>query len=59
MVITNPDNSLSFKGYESMCIALDTSTSISSNFVNEKTGLKASSEFDKGQYKKENILSKT
>lgn len=58
MVVTNADNSLSFKGYESMCIALDTSQSISSNFVNEKTNLKASSEFDKGQYKKENILSK-
>lgn len=57
-VLTNKDNSLSFQGYENMCIVLDTATSISDNFVGDSTDLKASSEYDRGLYKKENILSK-
>lgn len=57
-IITNTDNSLSFQGYESMCISLDTSKNQSANFVNENTNLKVSSEYDNGLYKKENMLSK-
>jgi len=56
--LNNPDSTLSFKGFENMCLSLDTSKSLSDNFINENTEIKASSEFDKEVYKKENIRSK-
>lgn len=57
-ITTNNDNSLSFTGYENECIYLDTSKSQSENMVNQTTEVLATSEFDKGLYKKENITSK-
>jgi hypothetical protein len=55
---TNEDNSLSFVGYEKECLYLDNTTRISANFIDDKTEVFATSEFDKEVYKKENILSK-
>lgn len=55
---TNDDNSLSFVGYEKDCLYLDNSSNKSANFVDDKTQVFATSEFDKEVYKKENILSK-
>ena len=57
-VITNPNNTLSFTGYEKECLALNTANSISNNFITEFTELVASSEYDKNLYRKENMLSK-
>jgi hypothetical protein len=56
---TNEDNSLSFVGYEKDCLYLDNSSNKSANFVDDKTQVFATSEFDKEVYKKENILSKS
>lgn len=58
-ISTNTDNSLSFTGYEHECLYLDTSKSQSENFVTEKTEVLATSEYDRGIYKKENITSNT
>lgn len=57
-LLINTDNTMSFKGYENMCIGLDNSKTISDNFVTEKTDLTVSSEYDRSLFKKENILSK-
>lgn len=53
-----PDDTLSFKGYESQCLVMDTSTNQTLNFINEQTDMSVTSEYDDEVYKKQNIASK-
>lgn len=57
-VKVNTDFSLSFLGYETECIGLETDNNMSENFITEKTEIEVSNEYDRNVYKKENMLSK-
>jgi hypothetical protein len=52
------DDTLSFRGYEKDCLVMDTSTNQTLNFINIKTELSVTSEYDDEVYKKTNISSK-
>lgn len=54
---TRSDSSLYFQSLEDECIYMNTEHNKSDNFVNENTEIIATSEFDKGSFKKENMRS--
>lgn len=60
VLLYNQDGSISFKGYEKMCMFLDKSNIFSDNFILREEDIEVSSTFEgeSEMYKKGNILSK-
>lgn len=58
MISVNKDGSMSFVGDESNALFIDNKDKTGPNLLNDKTEIIASSELDKNEHKKENILIK-